>query len=119
MVGIDDRERRLPLSALLHHRAVHAEDDEVGGEIRALVGKRRKNYEAMFLGGMDRAGSCCAAGTGVSGGRDRRRLTDALHIGHWVRHGVALERRMRFTSMLQGYSQRYDQPDRRVPRMRG
>jgi hypothetical protein len=53
-VDIDDRERRVLLTGLFHLRAVHADDDELGDEIRALVAKLRGSYEAVFFGGMDR-----------------------------------------------------------------
>jgi hypothetical protein len=54
-VGIDDRERRVLLTALFHLRALHAEDDELGEEIKQLVAKLGGDYEAVFFGGMDRA----------------------------------------------------------------
>jgi hypothetical protein len=53
-VDIDDRERRVVLTALFHLRAAHADDDELGQEIRALVAKLGGDYEAVFFGGMDR-----------------------------------------------------------------
>jgi hypothetical protein len=53
--GIDDRERRVLLTALFHLRIAHAEDAELGDEIRGLVARLGGDYEAVFFGGFDRA----------------------------------------------------------------